>query len=201
MDKRFVKILTMSLRHSVAGVFFLIVSLFAGCRKGYVPKPYGYPRIERDTASYRLFNSPEFPLQFDMAAGAEAVLRGNRTSAVWLDISYPEYGATLYCTYLPVSGKDIEVERSKATEFVYLHAAKASSIEAVSFEGDGVSASLYRLYGKVATPIQFIAEDDSSFLLRGALYFNFEVEPDSVAPIVDYLEDDVCRLVETLKQR
>lgn len=201
MDKQFFKILTMSLCHSVAGGLFLLVFLFAGCKKGYVPKPYGYPRIERDTASYRLFNSPEFPLQFDIAAEADAVLRGNATSAVWLDISYPDYGATLYCTYLPVSGKDIDEELSKATEFVYLHAAKASSIEAVSFEGEGVSASLYRLYGNVATPIQFIAENNSCFLLRGALYFDFEVDPDSVAPIVDYLEDDVRRLVETLKQR
>lgn len=181
-------------------VFLTLAVPFSGCRRKYAPKPYGYPRIERGSAAYLPFDTAAFPLKFDISSSATvAGLRKNKTSSVWINILYPRYSATLYCTCLPLGRGDAGGERARATELVYLHAAKASSIEAVSYEGENVSATIYRLYGNVATPVQFVADDGENFLLRGAFYFNTEVNPDSVAPVVEYAEEDIRRLVETLE--
>jgi len=187
---------------AVAAALTFSAFLLCGCKREYAPKPYGFPRIDRDSVTYVSFAQSDFPLKFDIPSDARAELRRNETSSVWIDISYPEYAATLYCTYIPLNGTGAAAEqRAKATEFVYLHASRASSIEAVSFEGEEIAATIYRLYGKVATPVQFVADDGNAFLLRGAFYFNYDVEPDSVAPVVQYVEEDVRRLVESLKLR
>lgn len=195
------KMVFSSYLYIVAAALLFFVAFSTGCKKGYAPKPYGYPRIERDSVSYVAFCTDGFPVLFDIPSGTLPLLRSGSASSVWLDIHYPMYRATLYCTYIPVGASGMSDELAKATEFVYLHASKASSIDAVSFEGENASATIYRLYGKVATPIQFVADDGSRFLLRGALYFDSEVEPDSVAPVVDYIEGDVKHLVESLKFR
>ena len=89
----------------------------------------------------------------------------------------------------------------KAANLVYVHAAKASSITAQSYADDEcrVYAVLYNLSGQAATPLQFVVTDSAAYLFRGALYFDTPVRRDSVAPIVDYITDDVVRLIETLQ--
>ena len=62
-----------------------------------------------------------------------------------------------------------------------------------------VYAVLYNLSGQAATPLQFVVTDSAAYLFRGALYFDTPVRRDSVAPIVDYITDDVVRLIETLQ--
>lgn len=184
---------------AVVAVFIVPAVLLAACGRKYAPKPYGYPRIERDSVVYMPYDSDMFPLAFDLPSDAVVDVNRGEASSVWINISYPEYGATLYCTYLPLRKRDAGAERAKAADLVYLHASKATSIDASSFEGGEVSATVYRLYGNVATPVQFVADDGDGFLMRGALYFNMAVEPDSVAPVVDFVENDVRRLLETLK--
>lgn len=60
----------------------------------------------------------------------------------------------------------------------------------------------YTIYrGQAATPLRLVVTDSTAYLFRGALYFDTPVRRDSVAPVVDYITDDVVRLIETLQLR
>ena len=60
-------------------------------------------------------------------------------------------------------------------------------------------ATLYSLTGNTATPLQFTVTDSISYLFRGALYFDTPVKRDSVAPVIEYVTQDIMHLIETVQ--
>ena len=142
---------------------------------------------------------PYFPLSFEIPS--QAAFERDVASPSWVNIVYPHYGATLWCSYVALTTENKEAFYAESRDLVYVHAAKASSITAQSYADDEcrVYAVLYNLSGQAATPLQFVVTDSAAYLFRGALYFDTPVRRDSVAPIVDYITDDVVRLIETLQ--
>ena len=84
---------------------------------------------------------------------------------------------------------------------VYQHSIKAEQITAQNYTDsiNNLYATLYQLQGNTATPIQFTITDSSKYLFRGALYFDFPIRNDSIAPVLDYLKSDIIHLIETFK--
>ena len=78
---------------------------------------------------------------------------------------------------------------------------KAEQITAQNYTDsiNNLYATLYQLQGNTATPIQFTITDSSKYLFRGALYFDFPIRNDSIAPVLDYLKSDIIHLIETFK--
>ena len=144
---------------------------------------------------------PVFPSLFEIPS--QAAFERDVASPLWVNIVYPHYGATLWCSYVALTTENKEAFYAESRDLVYVHAAKASSITAQSYADDErrVYAVLYNLSGQAATPLQFVVTDSAAYLFRGALYFDTPVRRDSVAPIVDYITDDVVRLIETLQLR
>ena len=65
-----------------------------------------------------------------------------------------------------------------------------------------VYATTYRISGQnVASTFQFWATDSVSNFLRGSLYIDCVPNNDSLAPVLEYLQQDVVHLIETLKWR
>ena len=60
-----------------------------------------------------------------------------------------------------------------------------------------VSGIIFDIAGPVASPTQFYLTDSTNHFLRGALYFNNRVEPDSMAPIYEFIKKDIAKLIET----
>ena len=58
---------------------------------------------------------------------------------------------------------------------------------------------IYDIGGNAASSIQFYATDSTKHFIRGALYFNVAPQPDSLAPVIQYLRKDIVRLLTTLK--
>jgi len=58
---------------------------------------------------------------------------------------------------------------------------------------------VYNVEGPAASPYQFFVTDSTHHFLRGALYFNTQARPDSLAPVAAFMKADVNRLIETLK--
>ena len=50
-------------------------------------------------------------------------------------------------------------------------------------------------------PLQFVVTDSTRYLLRGALYFDESGKSDSIAPVIDYLSDDIIHLIESIETR
>ncbi len=155
-------------------------------------------RMERMDTLYRPF-SPSFPLTFEVPS--QVRVEQEESAPTWINLAYSSYGATLWCTYVSLRSADREALFAEGRDLVYVHVAKATSIMAKEYtdEERQVYAVLYRLTGEVATPLQFTITDSLSYLFRGALYFDESVRTDSVAPLIEYITDDVRHLIETIQ--
>jgi len=57
---------------------------------------------------------------------------------------------------------------------------------------------VYDIEGAAASPMQFFLMDSTSHFLRGALYFNHRPNPDSIAPVLEFIRADVMQLSQSL---
>ncbi len=179
--------------------FVMLVFFVVGCRPSDgVPRPEGYFRIDRLDTSYMAI-SIDYPVTFEISSLARCEQDVARTE--WLNIAYPHYAATLWCCYIPLTRENYYHKLLESRELVYVHLTKSTEILAQSYadEMNNKFAMVYILGGDTATPLQFEVTDSTTYLFRGALYFDAPVRRDSVAPVVDYIADDVYRIVESLK--
>ena len=86
-----------------------------------------------------------------------------------------------------------------AQSLVFGHESAATGIRRQSFELPGKSGMIFLLEGPVATPLQFYITDSTQHFMRGSLYFNHRPNPDSTAPVLDRMEADVRKLMDTLR--
>ena len=80
------------------------------------------------------------------------------------------------------------------------HNKKATYIEDHPFrKPNNVQGILFDVEGPVASQVQFIMTDtlEQEHFLRCALYFYTQARPDSLAPIYDFLRQDVNWMIET----
>ena len=84
------------------------------------------------------------------------------------------------------------------------HYQLASGVEEQFYEDaeNRVYGTVYHLKGnKVATTCQFWATDSVHHYLRGALFINRTPNNDSLAPVLNYIQEDIEHLMETLRWR
>ena len=58
---------------------------------------------------------------------------------------------------------------------------------------------LFKIEGNVATETQFFLTDSSKNFIRGSLYFNNKVNPDSMAIIQKFIDQDIENLISTFE--
>ena len=181
--------------------YIVVFFLLCGCTE-YVPKPRGYYRIDLDDKVYERFDNERLPCSFDYAQNVSKVnFRGNMQDSIWIDIVYPKLNAKIYCTYKRMNGNYLQLSE-EARMLVYKpHTVKADAIsESLYQDSDrSIYGILYELKGNTASNVQFVVSDSVTHFLRGALYFNSNPNKDSIAPVVNYINEDIIRLVETLK--
>ena len=182
----------------IALLFFTAIS----CKESYTPKPYGYFRIDLPEKSWNL--SPDsLPYQFDMSALANIETDQSKEAEWgWVNVCYPQYNAKIH-----LSHKNITTDSSlfRFTEdchrLAYTHTIKAESINEKYFRKDGTFGMIYYIEGNTASSTQFFITDSTRHFLRGALYFNQHPDRDSLAPVINYLREDIVNLMETLQFR
>jgi gliding motility-associated lipoprotein GldD len=176
--------------------FFFICCLCTACNSR-APKPGGYFRIETGTHAYRDCRGRFF--SFEYAGKAIVVPLPGNGKGEWLNISYPEFQASIHCSYLPVKPETLVAAMEDSRRFVYRHTIRANNISSLYFENPDrkVYGTLYEIEGNVASPLQFTLTDSTSHFFRGALYFNFVPNRDSIAPVLDFIREDIVRLMES----
>lgn len=191
------------LRHSRTIILLSLVVLSflpISCKKKAMPKPKGYFRIDFPEKKYNTWNE-NYPFSFDYLKGASVVKDNSRLAeAYWLNIDYPEYNATLHLSYKEVR-ENLEEYLEDSHRLVYKHAIKADAIDGTNYidKQKNVYGLVYRIQGNAASSVQFIATDSLKHFLRGSLYFNNHPNSDSLAPVVQYIDKDIVRLMESLK--
>jgi gliding motility-associated lipoprotein GldD len=88
-----------------------------------------------------------------------------------------------------------------ARKYVYKHSVKADGISERVFEHPEkkVYGVFYDITGNAASSVQFTLTDSTQHFVRGALYFNNVPNKDSIAPMVDYIREDMVRLMESFE--
>ncbi len=183
--------------------FLLLSGIFAflalSCNNEYYPKPRGYFRIDLPQKSYRIFDSA-YPYSFEYPVYSKIVPDTSPDAEpYWINIVFPQFKAEVYFSYKKVNGnlgKYLEDTRS----MVMKHIPKASSIENKAYENPdrNVFGLTYTISGvEAASPYQFYLTDSTKNFIRGALYFNVVPNNDSLAPVIDFLKEDINHMIES----
>lgn len=175
--------------------FFVVLLLFS-CKEDTQPKPNSFLRLEYAQTNYKSFKSKEYPYSFQISENAKVVPKNNK----WIDIYYPKLKATLVLSYMPVENNLIELLKD-AEKLTFKHMIKADDIQALPYENKitKVYGKLFEVSGDAATQIQFHATDSVANFMTGALYFYAKPNYDSIMPAVEFLKNDVVKLMETLE--
>lgn len=176
------------------------IIFFISCdNKQYQPKPRAYFRIDLPEKQYvpldsMRYYSFEYPIQClitpDFFSPAEKD---------WINIEYPANKATIHISYKAVND-NLDVYLEDSYSMMSKHISRAMGIRdslIVNHERD-VYGLIYFLEGEgVASSIQFYLTDSTNHFMRGSLYFNVRTNNDSLAPVIDYITDDIRHLIET----
>ena len=171
---------------------FLVIS----CAQETQPKPSGELRLEYPKATYQKFSAPcDFSFEYSQFAKIE-----NAKNPCWYYIDYPKMKAKVFITYFPIKN-DFDLHVKESEKMVYEHTIKASAIDTKSFNFPDrkVFGNFYELQGPTASNLQFFATDSTKHYLTANLYFNTRPKPDSLAPAINYIKDDLRHLIETLE--
>ncbi|WP_321306349.1 gliding motility lipoprotein GldD [Marinifilum fragile] len=173
---------------------------FTSCKEKYTPKPKGYFRIDLPEKQYEKWSN-NYPYSFDKLSIANvSVDKSKGAEKYWLNIQYPDYKATIHLSYKSVNG-NVEEYLEDSRKMAYKHSIKADAIGEQAFlnQDKNVYALIYRIKGNAASSVQFVATDSTKHFLRGALYFKEHPNQDSLAPVIQYIDKDVVKLIESLK--
>lgn len=189
------------LTYFIVATIALFGLVFYGCGDKSVPKPYGYFRIDLPNHTYNKFDTASFPYQFDKSTLTTIRYRkAPKVDEQWLDVVYPQLRAVIHCSYLPITNNLNELTED-SRNIVYKHSVRADAIEEQRYENreKKVYAILYTLSGNVASPVQFAMTDSIKHFFRGVLYFENVPNKDSIAPVANYVREDVVRLMESFE--
>ncbi len=183
----------------------LLAFLLTGCGQKPTPRPRGFFRIDFPEKQYRPLGE-KYPYQFEVPHYALIKPdQRNPGKANWINVTVPANKAEVHISYYNLSG-ELSGKGGTLAEFMeesrrlaYKHAIRANAIEEQIFMNPGreVFGTIYRIKGNAASPLQFFLTDSTNHFLRGALYIRATPDIDSLQPVVDFLEKDIIRIIET----
>ena len=204
--------------------FAAILILLASCNSPYTPKPKAYYKIDLPERKYQLFEQPGYPYSFEYPVYGKVtrdstLFDDNPDNPYWINIEFPQFSGRIYMSYKTIGGSSVykvkgpggsyrdslvknnfEGLREEAFKMTFKHTLKASSIDDSVFRTPGgVSGVYFSVGGNAATANQFFVTDTVRHFLRGALYFDASPNADSLAPVNDFLKEDLKHLINSFK--
>jgi gliding motility-associated lipoprotein GldD len=183
-------------------LFFSLLSfLLSGCEEDYVPKQRAYFRISLPEKKYQPFTSSSCPFSFEIPVYSNVVPDTERNSEpCWFNLEFPQFKGTLYLSYKPVTGELKKyIEDSRALSMKHISRASGMQEESINDPAKKLFGNYYSVKGNAASCIQFYITDSMKNFIRGSLYFYAVPNPDSIAPVQDFIEKDIKHLVETFE--
>ncbi len=189
-------------------LFLLILCSLAACGEELpTPKPHAFPRVDFPARNYVAFDRDfcAFSFQYPDYAWVvqdTAFFEERPLHPCWFDLYIPSFDGRIHFTYYPLNGTaaDWEKHRDDAFEMAGYHNKRANYIDEIRIANpQGVHGLAFDLQGPAASPFQFFLSDSTSHFLRAALYFNTQARPDSLAPITQFVEEDILNVLETFR--
>jgi gliding motility-associated lipoprotein GldD len=188
--------------------YLVLIILFLGCKEERFisPKPHMFPRISYPDRNYTEFSEPYCDLRFSYPDYAQIIqdtlfFDEKPLHPCWFDVYFEPFNGKLHCSYYPISNeKDFDELIKDAFTFVDKHDIKANYRAETAIKGrNNTGGLIFEIDGPVATPIQFFLTDSINHFIRGSLYFDNKVNPDSMAPVHVFVGEDVKQIISTLE--
>ena len=201
-----------------------ILIFFMSCNNTYSSKKTGYFNIDFPEHKYQLYNNPDFPYQFEYPVYATIVKDStffdrSPENPYWVNVDFPQFDARIFLSYKIIGGKaivkvvqengnekdsvtynDFDKLRNDAFTLTNKNNVVASSIkDSLFITSNNVHGIFFSVAGNAATASQFFVTDTTRNFLRGALYFNATPNADSLAPVQQYLKEDMLHLINSFK--
>lgn len=167
----------------------------ASCGPDPVPKPKAMLRLDYPSHAYRMLESHcPFTFEYNRLARRE----GQGGCNMVLD--YTPMKGSIYLTYKTVEG-NLNQLLSDAQKLSYEHVVKADNIlEQPYVDPDHkVYGMFYEVKGDAASQSQFYVTDSVSHFVTGSVYFYARPNYDSILPAAAYLQNDIRRLMESIR--
>lgn len=175
---------------------FLFFTACGGEDVDYYPKPDGYLRLDFPDRTYSNYTS-DCPYTFEMPDYFKVVDKDSLCNMK--DVVMDRFNASLMLTYIPVDTNLYELI-TRSQQFAYEHTGFADAISEspVIDPARNAYGLKFKIEGDAASPFQFYLTDSTRHFLRGALYFNVAPNYDSIQTSLDYIMEDLDRMVETV---
>ena len=183
-------------------VLALLISGAYSCTdSGVSPKPRGFFRIELPQAQYMDLSLDDLPCSFNVSQLVTVELPPVETSVNWINLSYSTLNARIYCSYHLITPADLPILENECRELVSKNVRHAEIITEQLFENAEmqVYGMLFRIEGETVSPIQFMLTDSTTRFFRGALYYECKPNVDSLAPVTQYLNENVIELMQSFQ--
>lgn len=174
--------------------FAVLPILLFGCKEEVLPKPKAQLRLEYPEADRKPLEANHFEFRYN----ALAQLKDSTQESLTLD--YPNMKGSIFLTYKKVDG-NIEKLLTDAQKLSYEHVVKADNIVPQPFvnKEDAVYGMFYEVSGDAASQSQFYVTDSVNHFVTGSLYFYAKPNYDSIYPAAVYLQNDIRKIMESLR--
>lgn len=179
---------------------FLMILLSCGSNEIPVPKPPTYLRLDLPGHEYVEFKDGcNYTFEVSKLFKVKQVVDQTGPTC-HKDIDLGPLNGVIHFSYIdmvePLS-KYVNYSIDKVDE----HKIKATAIEdsKILRPKDKVYGTIFELQGDVASPFQFYLTDSTSKFVSGVVYFNSVPNYDSLKPSLDYLKEDLMKMIQTFK--
>ena len=186
---------------ALVALVLAFIAISCNHENSYLPKPRGYFRIDLPEKEYYKVDTIE---RYSFECPKYAIVTPDPYSPNeknWVNIEMPEFKGSIHMTHKPIDdnlGEYLEDVHTMVTK----HLQKANGMRDSLIVND--EHQVYGLFiemdGKgVATPMQFYLTDSTHNFVRGALYFNFKPDNDSMQPVISFIRKDIDHLINTFE--
>ena len=187
---------------SVLAALTLVVTAISCDRQpNPLPKPRGYFRIDLPEKAYTKVDTIE-RYSFECPEYAQITYdRYSPNEKNWINVEMPQFKGSIHLTHKDVDGNLGDYLEDVHT-MVTKHLQKANGVSDSLIVNDEhhVYGLFIEMDGKgVATPMQFYLTDSTRNFVRGALYFNFKPDNDSMQPVINFIREDIDHMINTFE--
>ncbi len=184
-------------------LFITIICAFQACQERdiKVPKQRGYFRIDLPERNYTQFSEKEFPYSFNIPTYAKIEQDTDADAEpYWINVQFPSMNATVHVSYRKLNGNLDEVVED-VHYLAFHHEVRADAINTKEFHYDdkNVHGLLFDIKGDAASLLQFCVTDSTNNFVRGALYFNVQPNKDSLAPVANFIREDIVEMISSFE--
>ena len=186
---------------SLVALVLACIAISCDNSDNYLPKPRGYFRIDLPEKEYTKVDTIE---RYSFECPQYAIITPDFHSPDeknWINIEMPQFKGSIHLTHKNVNDNLGEYLEDVHT-MVVKHLQKANGVHdsLIVNKEHQVYGMFIEMDGKgVATPMQFYLTDSTKNFVRGALYFNFKPDNDSMQPVINFIREDIDHLINTFE--